>query len=78
MSREEISSSSYLAGGRSLIGSDILQRREAVQDRLYSTYSAADALSEYNRMQHYQESLKATAVPVSSRYSFAGPSYSLR
>lgn len=77
-SREEISSRSYLAGGRTLIGSDSLQRREAVQDRLYSTYSAADALSEYNRMQHYQESLEATAVPVSSRYSFAGPSYSLR
>ncbi|KAH1128362.1 hypothetical protein GLYMA_06G309900v4 [Glycine max] len=78
MSRQEISSSTYLAGGRSLTASDNLQRREAVQDRLYSTYSAADALSEYNRMQHYQESLKATAVPVSSRYSFAGPSYSLR
>lgn len=76
--REEIPSGSYLAGGRTLIQSDSLQRREAVQDRLYSTYSAADALSEYNRMQHYQDSLEATAVPVSSRYSFAGPSYSLR
>jgi len=75
--REEISSGSYL-GGRTLIQSDSLRRREAVQDRLYSTYSAADALSEYNRMQHYQESLEASAVPVSSRYSFAGPSYSLR
>ncbi|CAJ1958765.1 unnamed protein product [Sphenostylis stenocarpa] len=61
--REEITSSSYLAGGRSLIRSESLQRREPVQDRLYSTYSAADALSEYNRMQHYQESLEATAVP---------------
>ncbi|XP_027341860.1 uncharacterized protein LOC113854816 [Abrus precatorius] len=79
LSREEISSSSYLVGGRTLIGSDNLQRREAVHDRLYSTYSAADALSEYSRMQHYGgESLEATAVPVSSRYSFAGPSYSLR
>ncbi|KAL9321691.1 hypothetical protein ACSQ67_009744 [Phaseolus vulgaris] len=76
--REEISSGSYLAGGRTLIQSESLQRREAVQDRLYSTYSAADALSEYNRMQHYQDSLEASAVPVSSRYSFAGPSYSLR
>ncbi|RDX98792.1 hypothetical protein CR513_18240, partial [Mucuna pruriens] len=76
MSREEISSSSYLGGGqRTLHGSDNLQRREPVRERLYSTYSAADALSEYNRMQHYQESLEATAVPVSSRYSFAGPSY---
>ncbi|KAK8468340.1 hypothetical protein PHAVU_006G019411 [Phaseolus vulgaris] len=76
--REEISSGSYLAGGRTLIQSESLQRREAVQDRLHSTYSAADALSEYNRMQHYQDSLEASAVPVSSRYSFAGPSYSLR
>lgn len=76
--REEISSGSYLAGGRTLIQSESLQRREPVQDRLYSTYSAADALSEYNRMQHYQDSLEASAVPVSSRYSFAGPSYSLR
>ncbi|KAL2324060.1 hypothetical protein Fmac_023118 [Flemingia macrophylla] len=75
-SREEISRS-YLAGGRTLIVGDTLQRREAVQDRLYSTYSAADALNEYSRLQHYQESLEATAVPVSSRYSFAGPSYSL-
>ncbi|KAL2337262.1 hypothetical protein Fmac_011708 [Flemingia macrophylla] len=77
-SREEISSRSYLAGGRTLIGGDTSQRREAAQDRLFSTYSAADALSEYNRMHRYQESLEATAVPVSSRYSFAGPSYSLR
>ncbi|KAK7401391.1 hypothetical protein VNO78_12825 [Psophocarpus tetragonolobus] len=78
MSREEISSSSYLVGGRSFNGSDNIQRREVVHDRLYSTYSAADALSEYNRRQHYQESLEATTVPVSSRYSFTGPSYSLR
>ncbi|XP_061361091.1 DCD domain-containing protein NRP-like [Gastrolobium bilobum] len=55
------------------------ERRETVQDRLYSTYSAADALSEYNRMQHYHgDRLEPAAAPVSSRYSFAGPSYSLR
>ncbi|KAK7256265.1 hypothetical protein RIF29_29706 [Crotalaria pallida] len=81
-SREEISTGSYLVGGRTLIGTDNLQRREPVQERLYSTYSAADALAEYNRMQHGQhypgERLEATSVPVSSRYSFAGPSYSLR
>jgi len=61
-----------------LIQCDSLQKREAVQDRLYSTHSAADALSEDNQMQHYQDSLEATTVPVSSRYSFSGPSYSLR
>ncbi|KAK7271520.1 hypothetical protein RJT34_27488 [Clitoria ternatea] len=77
LSREEITSSSYLVGGRTLIGNDNLQRREAVQDRLYSTYSAADALSEYNRMQHHHGE-NSEALPVSSRYSFAGPSYSLR
>ncbi|CAL0304594.1 unnamed protein product [Lupinus luteus] len=82
LSREEIPSSPYLVGGRTLIGTDHLQRREALQDRLYSTYSASDALSEYNRMQHSQpyngERLETSTVPVSSRYSFAGPSYSFR
>ena len=78
LSREDISSSSYGVGERTLSGTDNLQRRETVQDRHYSTYSAADALSEYDRMQQYhREKLDATAVPVSSRYSFAGPSYSL-
>lgn len=76
MSREEIPSRSYLAGGRT----DNLRRGDTVAgSRLYSTYSAADALSEYNRMQHYHGTeLETTTVPVSSRYSFAGPSYSLR
>ncbi|KAE9592159.1 putative development/cell death domain-containing protein [Lupinus albus] len=82
LSREEITSSPYLVGGRNLIGTDHLQRREALQDRLYSTYSASDALSEYNRMQHSQpyhgERSETTTVPVSSRYSFAGPSYLFR
>ncbi|XP_061368638.1 uncharacterized protein LOC133311591 [Gastrolobium bilobum] len=77
LSREEISSSSYLFGGRTLLGTENLERRETVQDRLHSTYSAADALSEYNRMQHYHGD-EASDVRVSSRYSFAGPSYSLR
>lgn len=78
--REEIPSRSYLVGGGPLIGSDNLRRGEPVADgRLYSTHSAANALSEYNRMQRYHgEELEATTVPVSSRYSFAGPSYSLR
>ncbi|CAI8595950.1 unnamed protein product [Vicia faba] len=78
--REEIPSRSYLVGGGALIGNDNLRRGEPVADgRLYSTHSAANALSEYNRMQRYHgEELEATTVPVSSRYSFAGPSYSLR
>ncbi|WJX36613.1 hypothetical protein P8452_24472 [Trifolium repens] len=74
VSREEIPSRSYL------VGTDNLRRGEPVADsRLYSTHSAANALSEYNRMQRYHGAeLEATTVPVSSRYSFAGPSYSLR
>ncbi|KAK7322568.1 hypothetical protein VNO77_25954 [Canavalia gladiata] len=79
LSREEISSSSYLVRGRTLLGNDNLQRREAVQDRLYSKYSTAEALSDYNQMQHHRgESLEASGVPVSSHYSFAGPSNSFR
>ena len=79
LSREDIPLSSYAVGRRTLIGTDNLQRRETAHDRHYSTYSAADALSEYDRMQQYhREKLDAAAAPVSSRYSFAGPSYSLR
>jgi len=76
VSREEIPSRSYLVGGRT----DNLQRGETIADgRLYSTHSAANALSEYNRMQRYHGAeLETTTIPVSSRYSFAGPSYSLR
>ncbi|QHO04731.1 hypothetical protein HN51_060632 [Arachis hypogaea] len=81
LGREDIPRSSYVVGGRTLIGTgtDDLQRRETVHDRHYSTYSAADALSEYDRMQQYRrENLESASVPVSSRYSFAGTSYSLR
>ncbi|MED6109254.1 hypothetical protein PIB30_031693 [Stylosanthes scabra] len=81
LGREDVPSSSYAVGGRSLIGTgtDNLQRRDTVNDRHYSTYSAADALSEYDRMQQYRrENLESISGPVSSRYSFAGTSYSLR
>ncbi|KAF7824772.1 B2 protein [Senna tora] len=78
LSREEIPSSSYLVSGRTSIGTERLRRAEAAEDRLYSTY-AADALSDYNRSQHYNGvHPEATSLPVSSRYSFAGPSYSYR
>ncbi|KAK7273745.1 hypothetical protein RIF29_14808 [Crotalaria pallida] len=79
LSREEISSSSYLVGGRTLIRSGDLQRREIVDDRLYSTYSATNALSDYNQMHPYHgDKVEASLLPVSSRYSFAGPSFSRR
>ncbi|KAI4347898.1 hypothetical protein L6164_008673 [Bauhinia variegata] len=78
LSREEISSSSHLVGRRTFIEADDLRRREAVHDRLYSTY-AADALSDYNRTLQFQRAdSEAVPLPVSSRYSFAGPSYSYR
>ncbi|KAK4264525.1 hypothetical protein QN277_025687 [Acacia crassicarpa] len=79
LSREEIPSSSYFAGERTLVRTDEdLRRRETVQDRRYSTY-AAEALSEYNKTQHYNGARPDNApAPVSSRYSFAGPSYSYR
>lgn len=75
-SRDEIPSSSYLAGRRTLIGAENLRRSEADRDRVYSVY-AADALSDYNRSRHYKGAEPdAGSLPVSSRYSFAGPSYS--
>lgn len=76
VSREERPSRSYLVGGRT----ENLRRGETTADgRLYSTHSAANALSEYNRMQRYHGAeLETTTIPVSSRYSFAGPSYSIR
>ncbi|KAI9079453.1 hypothetical protein K1719_038535 [Acacia pycnantha] len=79
LSREEIPSSSYFAGERTLVRTDEdLRRRESVQDRRYSTY-AAEALSEYNKTQHYNGARPDNApAPVSSRYTFAGPSYSYR
>ncbi|KAE9598306.1 hypothetical protein Lal_00003901 [Lupinus albus] len=76
LSREETSSSSYLVGG---IRSGNLHRRETVNDRLYSTYSASSALSDYNQRQPYHgDRWEDPLVPVSSRYSFAGPSFSRR
>ncbi|XP_054806635.1 uncharacterized protein LOC129309219 [Prosopis cineraria] len=78
LSREEIRSSSYLTGERTLARAEDLRRRETGQDRRYSTF-AAEAVSEYNRTQHYNGSRRENApIPVSSRYSFAGPSYSYR
>ncbi|KAJ0079721.1 hypothetical protein Patl1_23442 [Pistacia atlantica] len=80
--REEIASGSYLADGRRetyLVGTDPLRRRETDPvDRLYSTY-AASALSNYNQQHHYDVAKpESAAAPVSSRYSFAGPSLSYR
>ncbi|XP_019440795.1 PREDICTED: uncharacterized protein LOC109345944 isoform X2 [Lupinus angustifolius] len=76
LSREETSSSSYLVGG---IRSSNLHRRETMDDRLYSTYSASSALSDYNQRQTYHgDRWDDPLLPVSSRYSFAGPSFSRR
>ncbi|XP_027358578.1 uncharacterized protein LOC113867443 isoform X2 [Abrus precatorius] len=77
--REEISSSSYLVGERPFVGTNNLLRRETVQDRRYSIYSAADALSDYNPMRPCNgDKLESSLGPVSSRYSFASPSFSRR
>ncbi|KAL5063370.1 hypothetical protein RYX36_025107 [Vicia faba] len=74
--RENIS---YLVGGRPFAGIDNLRRREIVEDRHYSTYSAADALPDYRPMQPYRgDKLGASPLRVSARYSFAGPSFSRR
>lgn len=78
-SREAIAPSSYLIGGRPFAGTDNLRRREIVEDRHYSIYSAADALPDYHQMQPYRrDKLEASPLRVSSRYSLAGPSYSRR
>lgn len=74
--REEIPSRSYFSGERAL--DEDLRRRETGQDRRYSTY-AAEALSEYNKTRRYNGGrLDSARSPVSSRYSFAGTSYSYR
>ncbi|KAG4392341.1 hypothetical protein GLYMA_04G122200v4 [Glycine max] len=76
LSREEISPNSYLVGGRPFVGTDNLPKREAVQDRCYPIYSAPDALSDHHRRRQYHgDKLEASGGPVSSRYSFAGPSF---
>ncbi|KAK1581834.1 hypothetical protein Q3G72_009465 [Acer saccharum] len=71
--REEVVLGSYSIGGRRetlRVDTDHLRRRETEPaDRFYSAY-ASNALSDYNQL--------AAAAPVSSRYSFAGPSLSYR
>ncbi|XP_021817489.1 uncharacterized protein LOC110759699 isoform X2 [Prunus avium] len=74
--------STHAFGGRRenyLIETDPVLRRETDRgERLYSMHAAA-AASGYNRTENYQAT-KADALPapVSSRYAFAGPSYSYR
>ena len=78
--REEVPSSSYSVGGTFPGETAHLRRIETDQgaDRLYSTY-AADALLRYNQTENRQAAQpEAVSVPVSSRYSFAGPSFSFR
>jgi hypothetical protein len=79
LSREDIAPSSYLAGGRPFSGTDNLRRREIVEDRHYSIYSAADALPDYCPIQPYRgDKLEDSPIRVSARYSFAGSSFSHR
>ncbi|CAK7340832.1 unnamed protein product [Dovyalis caffra] len=80
--RDEVSSGSYYVDGRRetyLFDADPLHRRETVQeDRLHSLYPA-NALSNYNQVLQYHGAKPETAPPpVSSLYSFAGPSVSYR
>ncbi|XP_050277823.1 uncharacterized protein LOC126719297 [Quercus robur] len=78
--REEVPSRSYSVGGTFPGETAHLRRIETDQgaDRLYSTY-AADALLRYNQTENRQVAQpEAVSVPVSSRYSFAGPSFSFR
>lgn len=78
--REEVPASSYSVGGTFPAETAHLRRIETDQgaDRLYSTY-AADALLRYNQTENRQVAQpEAVSVPVSSRYSFAGPSFSFR
>ncbi|XP_022743809.1 uncharacterized protein LOC111294662 [Durio zibethinus] len=72
---------SYLPHPREahLIETDHLRRRESNQvDRVYSTY-ASDALA-YDNLMHRRQDVKpeAASTSVSSRYSFAGASWSYR
>ncbi|KAL0005773.1 hypothetical protein SO802_013334 [Lithocarpus litseifolius] len=78
--REEVPSGSYSVGGMFPGETAHLRRIETDQgaDRLYSTY-AADALPRYNQTENRQVAQpEAISVPVSFRYSFAGPSFSYR
>ncbi|KAF5453938.1 hypothetical protein F2P56_023647 [Juglans regia] len=78
--REEAPSGSYSIGGMHPLETAHLRRTE--NDRvgsLYSAYDAAAALQHNNQTQHYQAAQpEAAPGPVSSRYSFAGLSYSYR
>ncbi|WVZ09238.1 hypothetical protein V8G54_013768 [Vigna mungo] len=71
LSREE---NSYLVGRRTFAGTDNLPRREAERDRHYPIYAAPDAFSDHIRRPYHGDKLEASRAPVSSRYSFAGPS----
>ncbi|BAT99140.1 hypothetical protein LR48_Vigan06g117400 [Vigna angularis] len=75
LSREE---NSYLVGRRPFAGTDNLPRREAERDRHYPIYAAPDALSDHLRRSYHGDKLEASRAPVSSRYSFAGPSFRRR
>ncbi|KAG6750567.1 hypothetical protein POTOM_045064 [Populus tomentosa] len=80
--RDEVFSGSYYADGpreTCLFEADHLRRRETDQvDRLYST-NAANASSNYNQeLQYHGARLETALPPVSSWYSFAGPSVSYR
>ncbi|XP_057978627.1 uncharacterized protein LOC131165027 [Malania oleifera] len=76
--REEVVSGSYSLSGRreSYLNEDNdSRRREIDETERYSRY-ASDALTVYNRGHYYQGGRSETGVaPVSSRYSFAGPSH---
>ncbi|QCD90284.1 cleavage and polyadenylation specificity factor subunit 4 [Vigna unguiculata] len=81
LSREE---NSYLVGRRPFSGTDNFPRREAERDRhserdrQYPIYAAPDALSDHLRRPYHGDKLEASRAPVSSRYSFAGPSFRRR
>ncbi|KAJ4848263.1 hypothetical protein Tsubulata_023608 [Turnera subulata] len=79
--RDELSLDSYYTDGRSsyLVAADSLRRGETDQvNRSYSTY-APDSLSNYNEVRGYRVAHPETMPPpVSSRYSFAGPSATYR
>ncbi|KAK7348786.1 hypothetical protein VNO80_23464 [Phaseolus coccineus] len=68
LSREE---NSYLNRRRHFVGTDNLPMREAERDRHYPIYDAPDALSDRHQLRPYH----GDRLPVSSRYSFAGPSF---
>ena len=78
--REEARTGSYVLSGRAepyLGDTNQVRMREAdTLERIYATYAASDdAPSKYDQMHRYQEAKpEARRVPVSSLYSFAGPS----